>query len=76
MALGGKREGAGRRKLEEEKKKVTKSFRITPTLLAEIEKKYPEKTLSWIIEQALIEYIKKQNIKKRHIKNGVFFYLL
>ena len=45
--------------MEEEKKKVTKSFRITPTLLAEIEKKYPEKTLSWIIEQALIEYIKK-----------------
>ena len=59
MALGGKREGAGRRKLEEEKKKVTKSFRITPTLLAEIGKKYPKKTLSWIIEQALIEYIKK-----------------
>ena len=68
MALGGKREGAGRRKLEEEKKKVTKSFRITPTLLTEIEKKYPGKTLSWIIEQALIEYLKKHQEEKMNNK--------
>ena len=68
MALGGKREGAGRRRLEEEKKKVTKSFRITPTLLTEIEKKYSEKTLSWIIEQALIEYLKKHQEKKMNNK--------
>lgn len=68
MALGGKREGAGRRKLEEEKKKVTKSFRITPILLTEIEKKYPEKTLSWIIEQALIEYLKKHQEEKMNNK--------
>lgn len=68
MALGGKRERAGRRKLEEEKKKVTKSFRITPTLLTEIEKKYPEKTLSWIIEQALIEYLKKHQEEKMNNK--------
>lgn len=59
MTLGGKREGAGRKKIENEKKKITKSFRIAPTLLEKIEKKYPEKTLSWVIEQALIEYLKK-----------------
>lgn len=57
MTRGGKREGAGRKKLNEEKKKITKSFRINQELLIEIEKKFPNLTLSSIIEKALIEYV-------------------
>ena len=79
MTLGGKREGAGRKKIENEKKKITKSFRIAPTLLEKIEKKYPEKTLSWVIEQALIEYLKKSwnsKFKKGTSEMVYFFYLL
>ena len=57
MTRGGKREGAGRKKLDEEKKKITKSFRINQELLIEIEKKFPNLTLYSIIEKALIEYI-------------------
>ena len=49
MTRGGKREGAGRKKLNEEKKKITKSFRINQELLIEIEKKFPNLTLSSII---------------------------
>lgn len=60
MTRGGKREGAGRKKLDEEKKKITKSFRINQELLIEIEKKFPNSTLSSIIEKALIEYIEKK----------------
>lgn len=60
MTRGGKREGAGRKKLDEEKKKITKSFRINQELLIEIEKKFPNLTLSSIIEKALIEYIEKK----------------
>lgn len=59
MTRGGKREGAGRKKLTEENKTVLKSFRIKEILLIEIKKNYPALTLSSIIEQALIEYIKK-----------------
>ena len=40
MTRGGKREGAGRKKLNEEKKKITKSFRINQELLIEIEKNF------------------------------------
>nr|DAS66791.1 MAG TPA: TRANSCRIPTIONAL REPRESSOR COPG REPRESSOR, DNA-BINDING PROTEIN, PROTEIN-DNA.95A [Caudoviricetes sp.] len=60
MIRGGKREGAGRKKLDEEKKKITKSFRINQDLLIKIEKKFPNLTLSSIIEKALIEYIEKK----------------
>lgn len=60
MTRGGKREGAGRKKLDEEKKKITKSFRINQELLIEIEKKFPNLTLSSIIEKALMEYIEKK----------------
>ena len=60
MARGGKREGAGRKKLDEEKKKITKSFRINQELLIKIEKNFPNLTLSSIIEKALIEYIEKK----------------
>nr|DAI29475.1 MAG TPA: antitoxin [Caudoviricetes sp.] len=60
MTRGGKREGAGRKKLNEEKKKITKSFRISQELLIEIEKKFPNLTLSSIIEKALIEYVEKK----------------
>ncbi|EFG28237.1 hypothetical protein [Fusobacterium periodonticum] len=60
MTRGGKREGAGRKKLNEEKKKITKSFRINQELLIEIEKKFPNLTLSSIIEKALIEYVEKK----------------
>ena len=59
MTRGGKREGAGRKKLDEEKKKITKSFRINQELLIEIEKKFPNLTLTRIIEKALIEYVEK-----------------
>ena len=59
MTRGGKREGAGRKKLTEENKTVLKSFRIKEILLIEIKKNYPVLTLSSIIEKALIEYIKK-----------------
>jgi len=60
MTRGGKREGAGRKKLNEEKKKIIKSFRISQELLIEIEKKFPNLTLSSIIEKALIEYVEKK----------------
>lgn len=60
MTRGGKREGSGRKKLDEEKKKITKSFRINQELLIEIEKKFPNLTLSSIIEKALIEYVEKK----------------
>ena len=60
MTRGGKREGAGRKKLNEEKKKITKSFRINQELLIKVEKKFPNLTLSSIIEKALIEYIEKK----------------
>nr|DAO37303.1 MAG TPA: TRANSCRIPTIONAL REPRESSOR COPG REPRESSOR, DNA-BINDING PROTEIN, PROTEIN-DNA.95A [Caudoviricetes sp.] len=60
MTRGGKREGAGRKKLNEEKKKITKSFRINQELLIKIEKKFPNLTLSSIIEKALIEYVEKK----------------
>lgn len=60
MTRGGKREGAGRKKLNEEKKKITKSFRINQELLIEIEKKFPNLTLSSIIEKALMEYVEKK----------------
>lgn len=60
MTRGGKREGAGRKKLNEEKKKITKSFRINQELLIEIEKKFPNLALSSIIEKALIEYVEKK----------------
>lgn len=59
MTRGGKREGAGRKKLTKENKTVLKSFRIKEILLIEIKKNYPALTLSSIIEKALIEYIKK-----------------
>ena len=60
MTRGGKREGAGRKKLDEEKKKITKSFRINQELLIKIEKNFPNLTLSSIIEKALIEYVEKK----------------
>nr|DAY27582.1 MAG TPA: antitoxin [Caudoviricetes sp.] len=59
MASGGAREGAGRKKLDDDKKKVNKTFRIDPQLFKEIETKYPNEKLTSIIEKALIEYLKK-----------------
>ena len=59
MASGGAREGAGRKKLDANKKKVNKTFRIDPQLFKEIETKYPNEKLTSIIEKALIEYLKK-----------------
>ena len=41
MASGGAREGAGRKKLDANKKKLNKTFRIDPQLFKEIELKYP-----------------------------------
>ena len=59
MASGGAREGAGRKKLDANKKKLNKTFRIDPQLFKEIESKYPNEKLTSIIEKALIEYLKK-----------------
>lgn len=59
MASGGAREGAGRKKLDANKKKINKTFRIDPQLFKEIESKYPNEKLTNIIEKALIEYLKK-----------------
>ena len=59
MASGGARQGAGRKKLDDDKKKINKTFRIDPQLFKEIETKYPNEKLTSIIEKALIEYLKK-----------------
>lgn len=59
MASGGAREGAGRKKLDANKKKLNKTFRIDPKLFKEIESKYPNEKLTNIIEKALTEYLKK-----------------
>lgn len=59
MASGGVRRGAGRKKLDEDKKKINKTFRIDPQLFKEIETKFPDEKLTNIIESALIEYLKK-----------------
>ena len=59
MASGGAREGAGRKKLDNDKKKINKTFRIDPQLFKEIETKFPNQKLTNIIERALIEYLKK-----------------
>ena len=59
MVSGGAREGAGRKKLDDDKKKINKTFRIDPQLFKEIETKYPNEKLTSIIEKALIEYLKK-----------------
>nr|DAO60600.1 MAG TPA: antitoxin [Caudoviricetes sp.]DAP13784.1 MAG TPA: antitoxin [Caudoviricetes sp.] len=59
MASGGAREGAGRKKLDANKKKLNKTFRIDPKLFKEIELKYPNEKLTNVIEKALIEYLKK-----------------
>lgn len=59
MASGGVRQGAGRKKLNDDKKKINKTFRIDPQLFKEIETKYPNEKLTSIIEKALIEYLKK-----------------
>ena len=59
MASGGAREGAGRKKLDANKKKLNKTFRIDPQLFKEIESKYPNEKMTNIIEKALIEYLKK-----------------
>lgn len=59
MASGGAREGAGRKKLDANKKKLNKTFRMDPKLFKEIESKYPNEKLTNIIEKALIEYLKK-----------------
>lgn len=59
MASGGARQGAGRKRLDEDKKKINKTFRIDPQLFKEIETKYPHEKLTNIIENALIEYLKK-----------------
>ncbi|RXZ28674.1 hypothetical protein EPT55_03580 [Fusobacterium necrophorum] len=54
---GGKREGSGRK--TKENKKITKSFVISPEILKKLEEKYPERSLSRIIEEALKEYLKE-----------------
>ncbi|KYM44089.1 hypothetical protein [Fusobacterium necrophorum] len=54
---GGKREGSGRK--AKENKKITKSFVISPEILKKLEEKYPEKSFSRIIEEALKEYLKE-----------------
>lgn len=59
MASGGAREGAGRKKLDANKKKLNKTFRIDPKLFKEIELRYPNEKLTNVIEKALIEYLKK-----------------
>lgn len=59
MASGGVRRGAGRKKLDEDKKKINKTFRIDPQLFKEIETKFPDEKLTNIIERALIDYLKK-----------------
>ena len=59
MASGGVRQGAGRKKLDEDKQKINKTFRIDPQLFKEIETKFPNEKLTNVIEKALIEYLKK-----------------
>ncbi|MDK4481704.1 hypothetical protein MWG07_10970 [Fusobacterium necrophorum] len=54
---GGKREGSGRK--TKENKKITKSFVISPEILKKLEEKYPERSLSKIIEEALTEFLKE-----------------
>jgi hypothetical protein len=55
---GGKREGAGRKALGKDKR-ISRSITIKRELLDEVENKFNEKKLSYVIEDALIEYIKK-----------------
>ena len=55
---GGKREGAGRKALGNDKR-ISRSITIKKELLDEIKIKYNQKTLSYVIEDALIEYLKK-----------------
>lgn len=52
---GGARKGAGRKKLPAKEKKITKSIVITPSFLEKIKKKYPDKSLSQIVEMALLK---------------------
>ncbi len=52
---GGARKGAGRKKLKEKEKKITKSIVITPVLYDTIMKKYPDKNFSQIVEMALLK---------------------
>lgn len=56
---GGKREGAGRKKLTEDKKMLKKAITIKGEILQKINEKYPSAKLSQVIEEALIEFLKK-----------------
>ena len=58
MTKGGKREGSGRKALGKDKR-LSRSITIKRELLDEVENKFNEKKLSYVIEDALIEYIKK-----------------
>lgn len=54
---GGAREGAGRKKIKN--KKMTKSVVLSPELIEEIELKFPDKSFSSVVEQALLKFLKK-----------------
>lgn len=56
---GGKREGAGRKKLSEDEKMLKKAITIKGKILQKINEKYPGAKLSQVIEEALIEFLKK-----------------
>ena len=74
MASGGAREGAGRKKLDANKKKLNKTFRIDPKLFKEIESKYPNEKfriikdpsiateqLAWGVKKGNTELLNKLN---------------
>lgn len=54
---GGAREGSGRK--PKENKKIIKAVRLSPEILESIQKLYPNRTLSSIIEEALNKLIKE-----------------
>lgn len=68
MPSGGARVGAGRKKgyspVAPEDKKIMKSFRIDPNLFREFEKIFPEKKLIEKLEEAMKNYIEKNNNQK------------
>lgn len=68
MPSGGARVGAGRKKgyspVAPEDKKIMKSFRIDPNLFREFEEIFPEKKIISKLEEAMRNYIEKNNNQK------------
>ena len=68
MPSGGARPGAGRKKgfspPPKENKKIQKAFRIDTIICKEFEEIFPEKTLIEKLEEAMKNYIEKNNNQK------------